>query len=182
MQDAPESKMIEHMSAKFDLLSSPLNSLNINYSFELAIVHEDEPARRLAVQLYDNLYGQLSRECYFTHSCWSLEELSEAWKLEEASAAAARADMVVLALNAGRELPALMSVWIESWVAQKEWRKSALVVLVGNRPAPSAPDFWPVRGYLQKVAQMARMDFFFHAAESAPELPYSLLGMNLSRK
>jgi hypothetical protein len=141
--------------------------------FGLVVAYQDSATREQAARLCTRLQEQVRGEYNFQSTWWSLEDLADPSLRHEAATSAAHADMIILSLSTGQALPANTNPWIESWVSQKEDRKSALVALINKHP-PLPQTVWPVRSYLQTVAHEARMDFFFHAAESTPDLPYSL--------
>jgi hypothetical protein len=146
------------------------------FPFDMVIAYQDPATRTRAERLYASLNEQLETEYDFQSKWWGLHEFASVRLREEAADAAARADMVILALRTGQELPPEANLWIEDWLARKEERVSALVTLM--HPTPHAPEeVWPVRSYLQTVARLGRMDFFFHSTETVPDLPYSLVGI-----
>ncbi len=161
------------MSARLPYDPSAFPTWDPKFPFDLAIAYQDAPTRERAEQLYQRLFDQLEGEYDFQVNWWRLDELAEASLRDRAADAAARADMIILSLRANHELEPVTNAWIEVWLALKEDRKSALVALI-YQPGFAHEAVGSVRDYLQTVARLGRMDFFFHAADWTPELPYSL--------
>lgn len=161
------------MSTRALYHSSAFQDWNTRCSFELSVVHEDEITRERAAQLQQRLVEQFQREYDFITTWWELQAFADFSVLEAAARAAARADMVILSLETGRELPPNTLRWSEAWLARRTERKGALVALVQHRPE-SLQSILPVRSYLQTVARLGQMDFFFHSSGSIPDLPFSL--------
>jgi hypothetical protein len=128
---------------------------------DLVVAYEDSFTRDRALQLYDQICKQLLDEYDFQCSWWKLEYLQSRTLFEQAADAATSANMVILSLRAGEEIPSLAAEWIDSWVPRKEQRKSALVVLIAEGDA-RANGSSGVQNSLRAVARKAGMDFFFH--------------------
>jgi hypothetical protein len=141
--------------------------------FELVIAYQDVDAREQASRLCARLEAQVGGQNQFQISWWDLDDFGNSLILNEAAATTARADMVIVALSSADTLPEHAHEWIASWVSRKEEGKSALVALINKNPE-SLQSAWTVRAFLQNVARQACMDFFYHAAESTPDLPCSL--------
>lgn len=143
------------------------------FPFDMMVVYEDAATRLCAERLFRRLFENLEDEYDFQGHWNSFAELSDPVTHDEAASAAAAADMIMVSLRTGREVPPHADSWVEAWLNRKEDRPSALVALVQER-ADSPQSIWPVRSYLQTVARLGRMDFFFHSSEMTPELPKSI--------
>ncbi len=140
------------------------------YPFDLVLTYEDTATRNQAMQLYDHLAQNLLDDYDFQCSWWRLGLLRDPVLLDQAGDAAADANMLILALRSGDALSESARKWIETWVPRKDDRKSALVALIGgNEPADRAPS--AVQLYLQRIARVAKMDFFAHTFDLESEKP-----------
>jgi hypothetical protein len=164
------------MSAFLPYVSSFSDAWDTQEPFEMVIAYEDLHAREQVSRLCERIEEQVGGQYQLQCSWWDLEDLGNVAFRKQAAAAASGAAMVILSLSSDDTLPEYTNAWIASWVPKKEEGKSALVVLINKQPSFPLTD-WPVRTYLQNVARQARMDFFFHAADTVPELPCSLHGM-----
>jgi hypothetical protein len=138
------------------------------YPFDLVVAYEDTSTRNRALLLYDHLSAQLADDYDFQCTWWKFDHLCSHTLREQAADAAAAANMVMISLRSGHILPPLARIWIETWLSQKEIRKSALVGLVEERQ-DSDPATSPVARYLERIARKAKMDFFIHGFATANE-------------
>jgi hypothetical protein len=132
------------------------------YPFDLLVAYEDNTTRDRALRLYDHLAQQLLDDYDFQCTWWKLDHLRSSTLRDQASDAAAEANMIILSVREGLELSPNVRTWIESWIGKRDSRKSALVALVGGRNQHD-PGASPVVHYLQRVARQGKMDFFAHA-------------------
>jgi len=140
------------------------------YPFDLVVAYEDTATRSRAMQLYDHVAQQLLDEYDFQCSWWKFDHLRDPVLHQEAADGAAEANMIILSFEQGKEMLATAKTWIETWLTRKAVSKSALVTLVGEAQEREHY-FCPVHLFLQNVARLAKMDFFFHASDSQPDLP-----------
>ena len=130
--------------------------------FDLVVAYEDRATRNRAMHLYDHLAQQLLDECDFKCAWWKFDHLADPALREQSIEDAARANMVILSLHARPEMAPAQTQWVESWLALRDQRKSALVALIGDS-AQSAIDTAPMLGWLRNAARLGHMDFFDHA-------------------
>ena len=135
------------------------------YPFDLAVAYEDLASRKRALQLYDRLAGQLLDEYDFQCTWWKFEHLQDRQLAARAADAATDANMIIVAVRDGVQLPVTAKRWIEKWLPFKTDRQSALVALIVE-PHDAAGGSCPVQAYLRNVALQAGMDFFCHAFDS----------------
>jgi len=131
------------------------------FPFDLVVAYEDTSTRNRAIHLYDHLAQQLMDDYDFQCSWWKFDLLVSSPLLEQAADAAAEANMIIVALRAGNELPRAASGWLDAWAARKDSRKSALVALIGGLGQETRGSC-PLQTHLQKIARQAHMDFFAH--------------------
>ncbi len=132
------------------------------YPFDLVVAYEDLASRKRALQLYDHLAGQLLDEYDFQCAWWKFEHLQDRHLVARAADAATDANMIIVAVRDGLQLPATAKRWIEKWLPFKTDRQSALVALIVE-PHAAAGGSCPVQVYLRNVALQIGMDFFCHA-------------------
>src|SRR5262245_18018978 len=112
------------------------------FPFDLVIAYEDTTTRNRALSLYDHLAQQLLDDYDFRCTWWKLGLLNNPPLMEQASDAAAEANMVVVSLRAAQELSEPARLWTESWLAKRGNQKSALVTSVAgdqNSPRRACP-------------------------------------------
>ena len=135
------------------------------YPFDLVVAYEDTATRDQAMQLYDHLAQSLLDDYDFQCSWWRFDHFRAGDLRSQASDAAAEANMIILCLRSGDQIPAQVCSWIEQWLPRKDDRKSALVSLIADVDHPHR-DRCPANLYLQNVARLAKMDFFSHSFTS----------------
>jgi len=140
------------------------------YPFDLVVAYEDTATRSRAMKLYDHVAQQLLDEYDFQCSWWKFDHLRDPVLHQEAADGAAEANMIILSFQQGKEMLATAKTWIGTWLTRKTVSKSALVTLVGEAQEREH-HFCPVHLFLQNVARLAKMDFFFHASDSQPDQP-----------
>lgn len=140
------------------------------YPFDLVVSYEDTTTRNHALQLYDHLAQKLLDDYDFQCTWWKFDHLRNSTLMEQAVDAAAEANMIIMTIRAGKELPAIARKWVDQWVGRKDNRKSALVAVIAG-VEPQRREACPAQLYLQKVARTAKMDFFSHAFNLPKEPP-----------
>jgi hypothetical protein len=124
--------------------------------------HETAPKACEVLQLVQkNLEEEEGRLIY---QWWTYEFLEVNEFLDLAAFEAAQADMVIIGIHEGRELPEAVAVWINRWIGLRKDRPGALVaVLDSDRKMP-----YSARGILSQLKQAAalgKMDFFVTQAK-----------------
>src|ERR1041385_3264211 len=102
---------------------------------DIVIVYENFTAAVRAQNVSQRLAAELDADFEISREVWGFELLSHPQLRQEAAAAAAEADLVVVSVSGAAELPAHVRSWVESWVAEKRGGLSALVALVDLRRA-----------------------------------------------
>jgi hypothetical protein len=125
---------------------------------DVIVVYEDEASREQARGVCERLARSFWEEVEFEIDWWRFRYLADPEIGQAAARAAADADVVVVAAQAGHELPAPVRNWMEKWVTRRTGRESVLVALIGTKGGWAA-DRLPVCAYLRTVAQRAHMDF-----------------------
>jgi hypothetical protein len=124
------------------------------------VAYEDITAAKRAKEISDRLRCSIGDELFFEMHLWRFDVLKTPGLLDTAVKDAVEARLIVLAARGINVLPAEVKAWIELWVAERQARPGALVLLV----EPLAPTInlrtTPQLEYLESVAQRAHMDFF----------------------
>lgn len=142
------------------------------FPFDLVIAYEDTTTRNRALSLYDHLAQQLLDDYDFQCTWWKLGLLNNASLQEQASDAAAEANMVVVSLRAAPEISETARRWTESWMTKRGNQKSALVTIIAGDHEASR-QVCPIQAYMRKVARAANMDFFAHRFDAPdPRMPF----------
>ena len=126
-------------------------------ALRVATVYEDPLTRYWAAELWDRV-GRLVGEGDICHQSWLINNLTAARTFTDAVEAAAKADVLIVAVRDAGELPAKLCAWIDAWVPQRFGRPGALVAVIG---VPSEPDnqYGLVHQYLDSVTRKAGLDF-----------------------
>ena len=98
-----------------------------------------------------------------------LGELTQAAAFAQAVQAAAEADVLVISIRDGGELPLFLYVWIHAWLPRRAGRPGTLVALIGVRALPEV-QIGHTRPYLEAVARCGGLDFFPQESR-LPEAP-----------
>jgi hypothetical protein len=124
------------------------------------IVHEDFDAAIRARMTLVPFLDALKPDFAVRLDLWGLDELQTFPLLrEDAAAEALAADIVVVTLQEGAELPPAIREWFAIWAPKKKGRPSAFVALSGNG-SRNGGGVLPLRAYFREVAQNGGMDFF----------------------
>jgi len=128
----------------------------------LVVIYEDPAIRERAVRFCE----RLAEEQNFPDmnmDWWSFPLLSESTLAHDAVEKAAKADVVVFAMDARGDLPEEIKLWIEKWLNKRSEREGALVGLLGRQDGlQEIASFREI--YLRHVARRAGMDYLSHAA------------------
>lgn len=125
---------------------------------EVVVLYEDDFSRERARGVCERLIRSFWEQVEFEVSWWRFRYLTDADISQAAARAATQADIVIIAAQAGHELPAPIRNWMEKWITHRTAHESVLVALLGTASGWAA-DRLPVCAYLRTVAQRAGMDF-----------------------
>ena len=93
------------------------------------------------------------------HQWWNIEVLAFTSLRELAAAEAATADMIIIGVHEGRELPEMVAAWMKRWLDLRKARPGALVAVLDSdrkKPGPSQG----ILSQMKQVAALGQMDFF----------------------
>jgi hypothetical protein len=126
-------------------------------ALNVTIVYQDPLTHQWATELWERVEPLISggRICC---KSWNIGRLAEPLALEDATQAAAEADVLVISVRAAGDLPLMLGVWIDAWVGRRAGHAGALVALIGLPARPDARSS-RVHQYFQAVARQAGLDF-----------------------
>ena len=145
-------------------MHSGLNSPNEAASgaagdFSVVIACEDSATAPSACEVLGLLEQDLKAEGRLTYRWWNFELLACTAFHETAAAEAATADMIIIDVHAGRELPQEVTAWMNQWLPLRKNRPGALVAVLDSDL--QKPDASPeILAQLKRVAALAHLDFF----------------------
>ncbi len=142
----------------------------------IVIAYADRLTYQIAMSACSRVVRPIRRS-FTVHSVWfSFDNLGRAYVLEQAAAAAVKADMIFCSVHASEELPAAVKAWIVRWLPRSGQSDGALVALLKTNGETSRAPL-AAENDLSVVAKAARMDFFVKVFDqpvpesSASELP-----------
>ena len=127
-------------------------------ALNVVIVYQDPVTRYWAGELWDRM-GRLVDSGGICRKSWKIGDLTQASVFADSVQAAAKAQVLVVAVRDAGEFPVTLSVWIDAWVPNRvEPAGGALVALIGVAPQPDAQS-GRAYTYLESVAKRAGLDF-----------------------
>ncbi len=135
------------------------------YPFDVVMAYEDAVTRDRAMHLHDHLARQLNDDFDFQCAWWNFNHIADPTLREQAVDDATAANMIILSLHAGNDLPSSAQRWMEDWSQRRDHHKCALVTLFAENGGPQAAA--PIFARLKQIARQAHMDFFTNITEAA---------------
>lgn len=128
----------------------------------VVIIYETPAAREHALQ-FSNQMEQLTEGK--PDLCWlPFDRMRDDTAAANAAEQAARAELVVFAVETGGDLPDEIKDWIEHWLLRRGEREGILIgLLEAERQPCAAASLKEI--YLRQVAHRAGMDYLSHAPE-----------------
>ena len=144
----------------------------------VSIVYESPAIRGHAAHFCEKVAEECDITAEFELSWWSFDMLKHSVVAGDAALKAARADLIIFALDARGDLPHEVKLWIENWLGKRGEREGALVGLLQREGGPA--DIASFREiYLRHVARRAGMDYLSHSAPTvARAIPDSIDSFN----
>jgi hypothetical protein len=127
------------------------------YALNIVGVYQDPVTQSWGVSICRPA-TQLTGEDHVRNTWYDMHSLDNIETLLEAVRAALAADVIVISVYAGEELPLGLYVWIDAWLPRRTLRDGALIALIGADEPQDLPSDC-TRGYLQAVARKAHLDF-----------------------
>ena len=134
---------------------------------KIAGIYQDVESRGWIGDLWDRV-ADLAGPDAVPITAWSLEELSRAPAFQEAVSAAAVADVLVISIHAGAQLPPALCAWIDSWLPHRQRRDGSLIVLLGVAAGQPEIPLALAKDYLSAIARGSGLDFQFCEHLDAP--------------
>jgi hypothetical protein len=121
------------------------------------MVYEDPATRDYAIQLCDSLSQKFQDDLEFEFTWWGFKYLSDPEIAQQASQAAAEADLIVVCVHRSGIFPSEVQKWFEAWSSERQLPEGALVVVEvsGQIEDPQASQHQP----LKSLAQRANLDY-----------------------
>jgi hypothetical protein len=150
------------------------------YDLRLVLAYEDLLTRTWALDSFEAVPPAGRAQIQLTE--WRIHRLLESKEFPDSVGAAARADIIVVALHATDELPIPLYVWIDAWLPRRARRAGALVTWIGVAGFTDSHSSH-AHQYLHAVARRAGLDFLsnerrqptdsshFPSSRGSPSLP-----------
>jgi hypothetical protein len=157
-------------------ISKPIALAQAGSTLNVTAVYQDMWGREWARELWLRV-TQLMGDDAITNTSWNLMELDRPEIFSEAVSAATLADVLVVSIHAGEQLPPSLCAWINAWLPRRQRQDGALIALLsvvaGQPDGPSKQ----AEEYLRGVARQGRLDFQLrehveashHSNASAPD-------------
>ena len=139
-------------------VSNDIASPAAKEQWRVVVVCEDEFNHDRAIALSHELVSRFWSEFEFEFQWWQFNNLFDSARAMEAAEAAAQADMIVVAANAGGDFPDSIKGWCKAWLKLRNSREGAVVGLIGTPDKPARPSETKMH-YLHDLAHRAEMDF-----------------------
>jgi hypothetical protein len=128
----------------------------------VVVIYEDPSIRDRAVTFCERL-AEEQHSAELNTDWWSFPLLSHTEMAHSAVEKAARADVVVFAMDARGDLPEEIKLWIEKWLNKRGEREGAIAGLLHRDEGwHGMASFREI--YLRHIARRAGMDYVSHAA------------------
>jgi len=122
----------------------------------VVIVYESPSIREHAVRFCERL-AEGGKPTEVEMKWWPFQMLGEQAPADDAAQMAARADIVVFAMNSTGDLPEEIKRWIERWLNKRGEREGAVVGLLNREDPHEMASFRQI--YLRHAARRAGMDY-----------------------
>lgn len=136
-------------------------------ALSVAVIYQDAPTKRWARQLCERVTRIVGQECVRI-TWWNIGDLSEPGVLAGAVSTAMRADVIVVAIHAARDLPLPFYVWVEAWLPHRLQAMGSLLALI-DMPDRADLQSDRARDYLRSIARQGRLDFLVEERKLPPE-------------
>lgn len=151
-------------------VSNEKASPTVKEQWRVVVVCEDESNHDRAIALSHELVNRFWSEFEFEFQWWQFNNLFDSAHAIKAAEAAAEADMIVVAANAGDDFPEPIKSWCKAWLKLRNSREGAVVGLIGTPDKPARPSD-AKHHYLHELAHRAEMDFL---SELGPVLSHKV--------
>jgi hypothetical protein len=129
-----------------------------SFGVKVLLMYEDLATGNKAMRVLDSLRHHCDRDVSFHSDMWKFDTLRSAAICRLAAQDAAGADVVVISAHGSEELPDELKAWFRQWTQHRAVHPTALVALL-DHSAEFLRELDPARGYLEKVAHHAGLEF-----------------------
>jgi hypothetical protein len=136
--------------------------------FGVVIACEDSSIAAPACEVLELIEQNIKDEGRLFYQWWNFEVLTVASLRELAAAEAAVADMIIIGLHEGRELPQEVTDWMKCWLRLRKDRPGALVALLDSE-LKTKDATQGILSQLKQVAAFGHMDFFATRAKEGKD-------------
>jgi len=138
--------------------SKPVAPTPAKSALNVTAVYQDAWGREWATELWLRVTQMMGSDA-IANTGWDLVELNRPEVFSEAVSAAAIADVLVISIHAGEQLPPPLCAWIDAWLPRRQRQDGALIALLGT--AAGQPDSLSkqTEEHLSTVARRGRLDF-----------------------
>ncbi len=152
----PENRETRVAAAKYDPALS------------LAVIYQDSTTHAWATQVWEQSCRLVGAE-FLRCTWWDLSRLGEQEVLVDAALSAAQADIIVVSIYEGTELPARLEAWCDVWLTHRFGSTGALIALLGVSDTTGYRST-RVRERLAELARLGQLDFLprEHSLTAAP--------------
>lgn len=136
----------------------PVAAPQAGTNLSIIAVYQDIRGQEWAAELWCRM-SQLMGDDAITSRSWNIAELDRPEIFSAAVSAATAADVLVVSIRAGEQLPFVLHAWIDEWLPRRQRQDGTLIALIVV-PA-GQPDATSERTgeYLRTVARRGRLDF-----------------------
>jgi len=129
-----------------------------SHPISISIIYEDAKSRAQAAKLCKRMANKLKTDFRFRLKWWHFKLLRDSKTARAATAATARADVVIVSARAGRELPRKVKDWMQTSLSRRKLPDGALVALI-RMAEDLKRGATPVHNFLGAIARQAKMDY-----------------------
>jgi hypothetical protein len=149
----------------------PRDSRESETALNVTVVYEDPLTRYWVDELWGRV-GRLIGGGEVRRKAWRIGDLVQQAVFGDAARAAAKADVLVIAVRDTKEVPLILYVWIDAWLPRRAGLPGALVALIGVPAQPDAQGGCTLR-LLEAVARKAGLDYLPRECKLPDPLPDS---------
>jgi hypothetical protein len=147
-------------------------------ALNITVVYHDAATQAWAREVHNRVAKLAGRECVRA-TWWKISDLVEPAVLAGAVSTAMRADLIVVAIDAGEGLSFPFNVWVDTWLPHRMHATGCLVALIGSSGQANG-HLSRAREYLRAVARTAGFEFLLQErrllVQKAPLFPGLALG------
>ena len=125
---------------------------------KIAVIYHDVVCRDLAIRLCDRLLQTFVNDLDFNVTWWGIKYLPDPKVAWQAARAAAKADLILIAVPGQEHLSGTLKAWVEHWLCYRDASEGALVLVQAKSEARIQPSR-AADDYLRAIANQAKLDY-----------------------